>query len=137
MARQLRVHRVLDEQVVQLRCRVRPVALRAGHEERPEVAPELAQGLEVGARDAMAEMFPVRHERAQPVKGREQVAALVPETGGVHEPHREFGVGGEVHSRFLAAGEDGCNRLVPVLSITQIGPGGASTTPSMTQCSNG
>jgi hypothetical protein len=31
---------------------------------------------------------------------------------GIHEPHREFGIGGEVHSRVLAAGNVvmGCYR---------------------------
>ena len=58
-----------------------------------ELVPEHAERVEVGPRDAVVQVLPVGHERAQPVHGREQVAALVPEAGGVHEPDGELGIG--------------------------------------------
>ena len=133
---QLRVDRVLDEQLVQPRGGVCAVALGAGHEERAELGPELAEGLQLVARDVVVQVLPVGHERAQPVQRRELVAALVAEALGVHEPDREFSIGRQIHWRSLAAGNR-CNGLVPVLSITQIGGCGATTTPSMAQCSSG
>jgi nickel-type superoxide dismutase maturation protease len=102
---QLGVHRVLHEQFVQPGRRACAVALRAGFEECPELVPELPECLEVGARDAVVEVFPVGYERAQSVERRKQVATLMSKAVGVYEPHREFGVRRQVHSRFLAAGK--------------------------------
>ena len=84
--------RVLDEQLVQPVGGVRAVPLRAGHEEPAELVPEHAERVEVGARDAVVQVLTVGHQGAQPVHGREQVAALVPEAGGVHEPDGEFSI---------------------------------------------
>jgi hypothetical protein len=101
------VDRVLDEQLVQPRGGVRAVALGAGHEERAELGPELAEGLQLVARDAVVQVLPVGHERAHPVQRRELVAALVPEALGVHEPDREVSIGRQFHWRSLAAGGTG------------------------------
>ena len=101
------MHRVLDEQFVQPGRGLPAVLPRTGHEERPELVPELAERLEVRPRDAVAQVLAVGDECPQSVERAEHVATLMPEAVGVHEPHREFGVGGKVHSRVLAAGEEG------------------------------
>jgi hypothetical protein len=101
------VDRVLDEQLVQPRGGVRAVALGARHEERAELGPELAEGLQLLARDAVVQVLPVGHERAQPVQRGELVTALVAEALSVHEPDREVSIGRQFHWRSLAAGGTG------------------------------
>src|SRR5882724_6141886 len=80
---QLRMDRVLYEQVVQLGGGVVAVALGAGDEERAELSPKVAQRVKVAAGHAGVEVLTVGDQRAQPVQVGEPVTVLTPGTGCV------------------------------------------------------
>jgi len=96
--------RVLHQQGVEPVGRVGRVSRRAGDEERPELLAQRSQFLQVAPGDAVIKVLAVDDEGAQSVQRRELVAALVPEAVAVHQPHREVGVGSEIHRCSLRGG---------------------------------
>src|SRR5689334_17458130 len=83
VAGQLRVDRVLDQQVVQPGGGVLAVAAGAGSEEITELGPKAPQRVEVVAGHAGTEVLTVGDQRAQPVQVGEPVTVLASGTGRV------------------------------------------------------
>src|SRR5690242_17233959 len=83
VAGQLRVDRVLDQQVVQAGGGVLAVAGGAGSEKTAELSPKTLQRVQVVAGHAGAEVLTIGDQRAQPVQVGEPVTVLAPGTGRV------------------------------------------------------
>src|SRR6266571_4521424 len=104
MAGYLRVDRMLDEQRVERLNRLTTVTRRRRGKGLAQLSAEQSQRVQVVSGYPHVQVRAVCDERAKRVQIAQVVPGRVRGIGGVHQPYRQLGVRGEIHSRSLPAG---------------------------------